>query len=361
MLRRGYRLPFSSPPPLSPVSIPLLSYSPSSIKGIALCGEVWALLAKGAIEPALPSPSFYSRLFVVCKTSGSWRPVIDLSRLNEFVLQTHFKMESNQSVLSSIQRGDCMVSIDLKDAYLQVPVHPDSCQFLRFVVEVYQFRALCFGLSTARQVFTRVVAPVSVMLHTMGVRILRYLDNWLILASSRSEALWARDEILSLCSHLGNVNEAKSCLLPTQTSTYLGMVIVSPSLRAFPSPEMVSTLLIKTAEFLSFRRQNVVSWRGLLGRLSSLCHLVPGGRIRMHSLQLLLQENWDFVDESVDLDWTPEIESDLLWWSDARHLLVGIFLVVPTTRPSGLGGEPARPICLRPLVGREAVLLHQPP
>ena len=100
--------------------------------------------------------------------------MIDLSRLNEFVLQTRFKMESCQSALSAIRRSDWMVSIDLKDAYLQVPMHLDSCQFLRFVVDgkVYEFRTLCFGLSMAPQVFTRVMAPVSVMLHAMGVRIL---------------------------------------------------------------------------------------------------------------------------------------------------------------------------------------------
>ena len=100
-----------------------------------------ALLAKGAIELAPPSPSFYSRLLVVWKTSGSWRPVIDLSSLNGFVLQTLFKMETSQPVLQPIQRGDWMVSIDLKDAYLQVPVHQDIRRFLRFVVDgqVYQF------------------------------------------------------------------------------------------------------------------------------------------------------------------------------------------------------------------------------
>ena len=154
VLRRGYRFPFSSPPPLSPVPIPLPSYSPSSIKGIAFRGEVAALLAKGEVEPAAPSPGIYSQLFVVWKTLGSWRPVIDLSCLNGFVQQTHFKMESNQSALNSIQRGDWMVSIDLKDANLQVPVYPDSRHFLRFVSDgvVYQFWAFCFGLSTAPQV-----------------------------------------------------------------------------------------------------------------------------------------------------------------------------------------------------------------
>ena len=120
---------------------------------------------------------------------GAWKPMIDLSHHNDFVRQTRFKMESNQSVLRSVQKSDWMVSIDLKDAYLQVPIHPDSHKFLRFVVDVtvYQFRALCFGLSTAPQVFTRFMVRVSVMLHSLGVRMLRYVNDWLILASSQSE------------------------------------------------------------------------------------------------------------------------------------------------------------------------------
>ena len=86
-----------------------------------------------------------------------------------------------------------MVSLDLKDAYLQVPMHPESRKFLRFMVggKVYQFKVLCFGLSTAPQVFTRVMAPVSAVLHRTGVRLCRYLDDWLLQASSREQVLLA--------------------------------------------------------------------------------------------------------------------------------------------------------------------------
>ena len=152
-----------SDPPLSAVPIPLPSYSPSTIKGKALQGELEALIAKRAVELAPSSPGLYSCLFVVQKASGSWRPVIDMLSLNGFVQLTPFRMESNQSVLQSIRSFDWMISIDLKNAYLQVPIHPDSRKFLRFVVDsrVYQFKALCFGLSTAPQVFTRVMDPVS--------------------------------------------------------------------------------------------------------------------------------------------------------------------------------------------------------
>ena len=154
-----------------------------------------------------------------------------------------------------------MISIDLKDAYLQVPMHPDSRKFLRFMVgdKIYPFRALCFGLSMPPQVFTRVMAPVLVMLHNHGILMLRYLDDWLVLAHSHLESIQARDEVLQLCSQLGIVvNKEKSFFTPSQTATCLGMVLVSPSLRAFPMEKHIDAILKQIEEFLSFKKQNVV-------------------------------------------------------------------------------------------------------
>ena len=99
-------------------------------------------------------------------------------------------------------------------------------------------------------------------------------------------------------------------------------------MRAFPLPERVSTLRSQIDEFMSCRQQNVIAWRSLLGRLSSLCLLVPGRRLRLHSLQLGLWHRWGFVNESVVVPWTPEIELDLLWWYDTDHLPQSVSLVV---------------------------------
>ena len=205
VLRFGYQVPFRSRPPLFSTPLPLPSYSPSSIRGLALADVVSDLEAKEAIEPAPPTPGFYNRLFVTPKVTGGWRLVIDFSRLNGFVDVAHLHMETTQTVLQSLHVGDWMVSLDLQDAYLQVPVHQSSHRYLRFCVEgsVYQFRAFCFGLSTAPQVFTRVMAPVSAIMHRYGFRILRYLDDWLVLASTFQEIVQARDFLLWLCRHLG--------------------------------------------------------------------------------------------------------------------------------------------------------------
>ena len=61
------------------------------------------MLVTDALEIVLDlGPGFYSRLFLVEKATGGWHPVIDLSHLNEFVLQTPFKMETVASVLLSV-------------------------------------------------------------------------------------------------------------------------------------------------------------------------------------------------------------------------------------------------------------------
>ena len=272
VLRFGYRLPFLSAPPLSGAPLPMPSYSPTSIKGAALEEVTLALVAKGAVELApLPSPGFYSRLFVVWKTSGSWRPVIDLSHLNRFVDVSHFQMETIQSVLLSVRQGDWMASIDLKEAYLQVPIHPSSRHLLRFVFrdQVYQFKALCFGLSTAPQVFTRVMAPVSAILHSMGIRMRRYLDDWLVQSSSRDSLVRDLQTVLSLCHELGIVvNPQKSNLVPSQIVQYLGVVIDSISFRASPSQDRISRLRSTADAFRSSASPPASLWLSLLGALS---------------------------------------------------------------------------------------------
>ena len=57
--------------------------------------EIEILLTKVAIRRVKFSETgFYSRLFLVPKKGGSMRPVIDLSILNQFILNEHFQMEN---------------------------------------------------------------------------------------------------------------------------------------------------------------------------------------------------------------------------------------------------------------------------
>ena len=226
-IRPPRRIPFKDhPPPLARSPVPFPTYRPDSERPLALLREIETMLTKGVLEIVPePDPRFHSCLFLVEKSSGGWQPVIDLSSLN----QTPFRMETPSSVLLAVRKGDLLASVDLKDAYFLIPVHPSSRKLLRFVSNgtVYQFKALCFRLSTAPQVlFTRVFAAVSAWAHSRGVRLLRYLDDWLILASSEAKTIQHVSQLLSLCHSLGIViNEQKSDFSPSRSVEYLGMTI----------------------------------------------------------------------------------------------------------------------------------------
>ena len=226
VLREGYKILFSRGP-TPPHAFPMVFH-----QGKSLGEGVLRPTPKTSHRTGSSDSRLLHRLFVVQKDSGSWRPIIDLSTLNTFIVSQRFHMETPQSVLRSIRQGDCMISLDLQDAYLQVPIHPESRRYLRFTMGgvPYQFRVLCFGLTTAPQVFTRLMAPISAILHRYGIKMLRYLDDWLILAESRDTCIQARDRLLHLCEELGlQVNHEKSSLVPSQTMTYLGMQILSVS------------------------------------------------------------------------------------------------------------------------------------
>ena len=174
-------------------------------------------------------------------------------------------------MLLSVHPGEWMASIDLREAYLQVPVHPASHHFLRFMFRdtVYQFKALCFGLSMAPQVFTWVMAPVSAILHSLGIPMRRYLDAWLVQSSSQEFLLEDLQTVLRLCHELGIViNPKKSNLIPYRVVQYLWVVIDSTSFRASTSVERISRLQSTAAVFLSRASPTASLSLSLLGVLS---------------------------------------------------------------------------------------------
>ncbi|CAJ0958245.1 unnamed protein product [Ranitomeya imitator] len=170
------RVPCSPPARFFPSRLPSLG-----AQSRALLCAIRSLRQSGVIVPVPEHErfrGFYSNLFVVPKRDGKLRPILDLKLLNKYVKVRHFRMESLRSVISSMERGEYLASIGIKDAYLHIPIFPPHQRFLRFAIleDHFQFTALPFGLATAPRVFTKVMA----ILHSRGVVVLPYLDDLLI-------------------------------------------------------------------------------------------------------------------------------------------------------------------------------------
>ena len=167
--------------------------------------------------------------------------------------------------------------------------------------------------------------PVSAIMHRHGFRILRYLDDWLVLASTFQESVRARDFLLWLCQRLGiRVNLPKSSLTPMQTQDYLGITIQTIPLRVFPTIKRIQKFSLFLQDFLSTRSHPVSVWRQLLGIMSSMSALVPGSRLRMRVLQIRLNVAGRLQPDDFQVEWDFDCHPDLMWWSDVSHLQVGM-------------------------------------
>ena len=134
-------------------------------------------------------------------------------------------MEKPEAIRTSLIPGEWVSLIDLSDAYLHIPIHPNSRKYLRFCrkSQVFQFTSLHFGLATAPQVFTIIVKEVKLMALTRGIRVHQYLDDWLIRAQSQEEAQVNTQTVVDLTQSLRwIINQEKSELKPTRVFLFVG-------------------------------------------------------------------------------------------------------------------------------------------
>ena len=171
-----------------------------------------------------PQGGVYSVLFLVPKKDGGQRPVINLKALNQFVQAHHFKMEGIHSLKEVLKPGE----VDLKDAFFIIPIHVASRKYLRFTFQgkVYEFNCLPFGLSLAPWVFTKTLKPVIALLWELGVRLIAYINDILILAESREELERHVLALIYLLECMGYIiNSKKSITNPAQTLEFLGLIV----------------------------------------------------------------------------------------------------------------------------------------
>ncbi|KAI2648975.1 Transposon Ty3-G Gag-Pol polyprotein [Labeo rohita] len=264
-VERGYRIQFGAPPP------PFNGVSPTLVgpeQGLVMEQEVATLLRKEAIEVVPPHErefGFYSRYFIVPKKDGGLRPILDLRLLNRSVKRLKFKMLTIKQVVSQIRSEDWFVTIDLKDAYFHVSILPHHRKFLRFAFrgKAYQYR---------------------------GIRILNYIDDWLILAQSEIEAVRHRDVVLAHMKVLGlRLNAKKSVLSPLQRTTYLGVVWDSTTMQARLSPARIESILTAVKRVKEGRSLTVKQFQQLLGLMAAASNVIPFGLLYMRPLQWWLK------------------------------------------------------------------------
>ncbi|MES9884339.1 MAG: reverse transcriptase domain-containing protein [Sedimenticola sp.] len=329
IVKNGYSIPFITPPCLTPrpVKFPIKDVNHVPI----LLQVVEELLEKRAVEEVRDhsSPGYYSRLFLVPKKNGKYRPVIDLSPLNRGIQLEHFKMETQRSVRDIILNGTWSVSIDLQDAYLHVPIRPSCRKYLRFAINgrVFQFRTLPFGLSTAPMVFTRLMKVVAAFIRRQGPSLVQYLDDWLVHHSSREVLIHHLSQVWGIVTRLGLLpNLEKSELVPSQRFVFIGMYFLSDLGIVRVPPDRTCNLVAILSEFAKKSRTTARHFLSLLGSLNAAVDFVEMGRLHLRPLQLTLLSQWRPQSHPLhaEISLGHEFHHYIRWWLMPNRFTRGV-------------------------------------
>ena len=284
------------------------------------------LIDKNAVELVHNPTSlwFFNRLFLVPKPN-KWRPILDLSNLNPFLKVEKFKMETPETIRTSLQQGEWVTSIDFKDAYFHIPIQEQCRKYLRFFTQgqAYPFKELPFGLSTAPLEFTVVVMEVKLVAMHRGIRIHQYLDDWLVSARSHQVCLRHTHDLVKMCQDLGwLVNVEKSELEPRQVFEFVGYQFDLRSDRHRTGGKQ--SLQEKIRGLLLLPTCPVQQFMSLIGLLAATEKQVHLGRLHMRPIQWDLKNNWR-VPESLNkvIPIPRSLHPHLQWWLEDRNVLQG--------------------------------------
>ena len=253
------------------------------------------LADQGVIVPC-NRPKFLAGVFLTPKQEpNSFRLIIDLSSLNKLVRKVKFKMENLQLALDQLDQGDWMAKIDLKNAYYSIPIASHHQPYLAFNwgQHHWMFTRLCFGLSPAPRIFTKVLKPVVAWLRSQGAKLVAYLDDFWIAHASRATCRDLTVKMMQRLSSLGfTISDTKSIIHPRQSIEFLGMTISSVTMTvALPSRKCDKLLHLIRAMLTPARTSGYLLSR-LIGGLEAIRPAFAMAPLYFRALQrwMMLQE-----------------------------------------------------------------------
>ncbi|CAK1587911.1 unnamed protein product [Parnassius mnemosyne] len=281
----------------------------------------------GVLEkPTSLTPGFFSRIFFVKKSDGGLRPIFDLQELNKFVGTKHFHLISHTKVPDFLQPGDCMVKVDISQAYFHLPIAMSHRPFLRLFYKqvLLQMTSLPFGLSSAPRLFSAVTCWVAETLRKKGMRVLVYLDDYLIVHQDPSKLVSLTTEVVKLLELLGwQVNFKKSILTPMRSLEFLGIKWnTDENVMSLPAKKKTSILTAIT-KILTTKSCHLRQLQCLLDQLNFACYVILRGRLRCRRLQMFLRR---FSGNQVRTKRPVPRGAilDLQWWQGALSLTTPI-------------------------------------
>ncbi|MEW8542095.1 MAG: reverse transcriptase domain-containing protein, partial [Candidatus Thiodiazotropha sp.] len=280
---------------------------------------------KGVIIESEHEPGeILSNIFIRPKQDGSYRLILNLSRLNEHVDKITFKMETLRSALQMIHEGCFFAKIDLKDAFYSVSIKDTFRKYLKFEWQgkLYEFTCLPNGLSTASRIFTKVMKPVFGTLRKMGHENVAYIDDSLLQGDTYEQCMTNIQDTMKLIDSLGlTTHPEKSIIVPTQSIEFVGFLLNSVDMSVRLAPRKVINLIELARKILQAHEVTIREFSKLIGTMVAAEPGVKYAALYYKTLELDRDRALKLSARNFDANMCISIESVecIKWWIENLH------------------------------------------
>lgn len=228
--------------------------------------EILRMKEMDVIEPA-QSP-WCSPVVMVKKKNGKDRLCVDSRRLNKVTKRSRYALPHISAILNRLGKTRFLSSIDLKDAFWQVPLTESSKEKTAFNVPghgMWQFKCLPFGLHNSAATMQKLM---DILFNSEEHKVFVYLDDLIIATENFDEHIGTLEIVAEKLKMANLTINFEKCHFGMSSLKYLGFVVDENGLRT--DPEKVETII-------NFPRPNrITEVRRFLGLASWYRRFVPG-------------------------------------------------------------------------------------
>lgn len=205
-----------------------------------LYDEVDRMLSLDLIEPC--NSPWSSPVVLVKKSNGSVRLCLDSRKVNSVTVKDSYPLPHIDGLLGRLSVTKYISSLDLKDAFYQIPLAEKSRLITAFAIPgrpLYHFKVMPMGLCNSPQSMCRLMDLV--IPNELRDRVFVYLDDLLIISATYAEHVSLLRQVAELLTNAGlTINLDKSFFMMSEIK-YLGFLVGEKGLR--PDPGKIESIV----------------------------------------------------------------------------------------------------------------------
>ena len=233
------------------------------------------------IEKVQEATEWVNSMVVITKPNGKLRICIDPRDLNKVIKREYYPMRTIEEIAARMPNAKFFSVLDASSGYWQVQLDPESAELCTFNTPFgrYKFKRLPFGLSSAPDVFQKVMSEMFESIE--GVEVV--VDDILVWGESEEQHDARLTQVLEKARARNlKLNETK-CHIKRQEVSYIGHILTKEGLK--PDPKKTEAINNMEAP------KNKEELQRYLGMIMYLAKFIPNLSQSAEPLRTLLEKD----------------------------------------------------------------------